>query len=121
MEAPSNLATEAIASILGDNEEELLAQLAESELGEGVGLSVEDFGRLVLAGRRWLEVNRQQLWDLICASPELELARQLVGSDDGVLAAAVTDVLLGAYSLPTAATASLLLVRRGLSSLCSTC
>lgn len=119
MEASSKTTAEAIASLLSSGEEELLAQLAEAELGEGLGLSSEDFGRLVLAGRRWLEVNQQRLRDLLCTAPGLAAFREGVATEDGILAAAVADILLAAYQLPTAATVAVLLVRRGLSSICS--
>ena len=55
----------------------------------------------------------------MCLSPTVLAARQMTAGDDAVLAAAIADVLLGIFDLPTAATAALPLTRRGIDTLCA--
>ena len=81
------------------------------------GLSA--FAQWESCGRRWLESHADTLRDHLCLSPTVLAARQMTAGDDAVLAAAIADVLLGSYDLPTAATAALLLTRRGLNTLCA--
>ena len=118
-EPVGNPSADAVEQLIPLTEEELLARLGASALGESLGFGPADFGRYVRIGRRWLESHADTLRDLLCLSPTVLAARQMTAGDDAVLAAAIADVLLGSYDLPTAATAALLLTRRGLNTLCS--
>jgi hypothetical protein len=109
----------AVGVLLPSTEEELLARLGALALGESLGFGPADIGRHVRVGRRWLETQADSLRDLLCLSPAVLAAREIAAGDDAVLATAIADVLLGVYGLPTAATAALLITRRGLDNLCS--
>lgn len=109
----------AVGALLASTEEELLARLGSLALGESLGFGPADVGRYVRVGRRWLETQAESLRDLLCLAPAVLAAREIAAGDDAVLATAIADVLLGVYGLPTAATAALLITRRGLDNLCS--
>lgn len=108
-----------VESLLSLSEDELLARLGAIALGTSLGFGPVDLGRYVRVGRRWLETQADRLRGALCGSPTVLAAREIAESDDAILATAVADVLLGLYDLPTAATAALLLTRRGLETLCS--
>ncbi len=118
-EPVGNATFEEVAQLMPFSEEGLLARLGASALGESLGFGPADFGRYVRIGRRWLESHAGTLRDLLCLSPTVLAARQMTAGDDAVLAAAIADVLLGIFDLPTAATAALLLTRRGIDTLCA--
>lgn len=115
---PRGTASE-VEALISSTEEELLARLGALAVGESLGFGPADMGRFVRVGRRWLETQADSLRDLLCEAPTVLYARAVAAGDDAVLATALADVLLGVYGLPTAATAALLLTRRGLDTLCS--
>lgn len=108
-----------VGVLLTSSEEELLARLGSLALGESLGFGPADTGRYVRVGRRWLQTQAESLRDLLCMSEAVLAAREVAAGEDAVLATAIADVLLGVYGLPTAATAALLITRRGLDNLCS--
>jgi hypothetical protein len=106
---------------LDRSEDELFEQLGRDLLGDGRGLSASDRSRHRDFGRswfgRWLEENK----DLLCLDPRVVA---LIADPDSFGAAeelaVVTDLLAGMAAKPPVAMVALIVVKRGLTRICST-
>jgi len=63
----------------------------------------------------WLRSNQKQLQDAICTSPKV---RHVATHNEGELAAAVLDVILGAFGQVAPVTVAVLMTKRGVTRLC---
>jgi hypothetical protein len=110
-------ADEELWNYLDLDEDELLELLGTELLGTGPGFGPEDFERRIRFAREWLQRRRRDLQAKLCGDV-LEAIGMREGLDALADAAVVTDALSAMLGKPTASIVAVILIRRGLMSLC---
>lgn len=82
------------------------------------GIGTRDPRFLQAAARAWLDDKFELIKETICGDPRVLAARSAAASDEALVAAAVFDALAPLFDLPVATTASVLIVRLGISRFC---
>lgn len=104
---------------LNDHEEDLLLLLGQTLVSEGHGFGQKDPDRLRRFADRWIADRLDELRKTICPKA---IVQTLLADRPGVMLMEVTtvaDALSALYGKPTASVVALILVRRGLGSLCA--
>jgi hypothetical protein len=107
-----------VKDLLDRSEEELLAELGASQLGETLGVRPSDFGRYLRLGRVWMDQHVEELRNTLCSHPNVVRLRALASTDEAAEVATVVDVLLSVYGQIPATIIAVLVVRRGFVALC---
>jgi len=100
------------------DEDDLLELLGAEILGTGRDFGPEDFERQIRFARQWLQRRRRDLQDKLCGSV-LETITKREETDTLADAAAIADALAAMLGKPSASIAAVILLRRGLTSLCT--
>jgi hypothetical protein len=103
---------------LGLDEDDLLELLGAELLGTGPGFGPEDFERQIRFAREWLQRRQRDLREKLCPDVAQTISRR-EKLDAMADAAAVADALAAAFGKPSASIVAVILLRRGLASLCS--
>jgi hypothetical protein len=98
-------------------EDDLLELLGAEILGTGPGFGPEDFERQIRFAREWLQRKRHELQAQLCGDV-LETIVKGKGFDTLADAAVITDALAATLGKPSASIVAVILMRRGLTSLC---
>ncbi|MGB7979862.1 MAG: hypothetical protein WCF36_03590 [Candidatus Nanopelagicales bacterium] len=104
--------------LLGLDEEELLAELGASQIGETLGVRPSDFGRYLRLGRVWMDTHTDELRRALCSHPKVASARTAAARDEAAEVATVADILLSMYGQVPATIVAVLVLRRGFDKLC---
>jgi hypothetical protein len=99
------------------DDDELLVELGKQLSGEGLGFSPEDFSRLKNMAQEWL---RDHLGEIRRATCGKQFVHSIKSEGGSALLDMVTvvDSLAALYGRATAGVAAVILVRRGLDTLC---
>ena len=106
--------TEQVTVLLGQDDDALLALLAE-QVASGIGPLDRD--RLIALGKAWFRGHLEELRAAVCHDAGLREALHHAGLTPEVVAA-LSDALAAAYGHPTATTLAVLLLRYGVEKLC---
>ena len=100
------------------DEDELYAELGAELLGKRLSFGPEDFGRYRAYAAKWFKEHLQEMRNVVCGTTAVIALRSTDGRDRAIEAATVADCLVTLYGKPAAAVAGVLLVRRGVDTLC---
>ena len=100
------------------DDDELYAELGSRILGEGASFGPEDLGRYRRFATKWLDQHLAEIKEAVCGHPAVEFLQSGESSNGLLEAATVADCLAAVYGRPTATVAAVILVRRGLNTLC---
>jgi hypothetical protein len=99
------------------DEDDLLEMLGAEILGTGPAFGPEDFDRQIRFAREWLQRKRHDLQRRLCGDV-LETIGKREGFDALADAAVIADALSAMLGKPSASIVAVILLRRGLTSLC---
>lgn len=111
---------EEVVKLADLDELHLYAQLGEELYGESREISPGALDRLSERGRRWFDSWFSASREAICAHPAMIALQDAEEATRLQEAAALIDALMALRSAPPIATASAILLRRGVRRICST-
>jgi hypothetical protein len=101
------------------DDDELYAELGNQLLGEGLSFGPEDFARFKRFAVKWLDQHLSEIKSAVCGQPTVVAMQSDKGGNALMEMATVADCIVALYGRPTATVAAVILVRRGLTKLCS--
>jgi hypothetical protein len=107
-----------IARYQYSTDEELVETLGRALIGDSLGFAADDSERSRRFAEHWLEERWEQIRVLICTLPAVIRLHADGPRDELLEATTVVDSLAACFGKPPAASLSLIVVRRGVRTLC---
>ena len=107
-----------LATLAALDDDELYARLGGELLGDGLSFGPEDFARYRDFAVRWVREHVADLRARVCGRVPARDPESKGGTDALMDMAAVADCLVSLLGKPAATVAGVILVRRGLDTLC---
>ncbi len=104
-----------LADLDGLDDDELYIELGKQLLGGGLSFGPEDFARYKAYAVKWLAEHIAEIRTAVCGKRAADPSR---AGDALIEAATVADCLAGLCGKPAAMLAGVILVRRGIDTLC---
>ena len=109
------MASAELSAAMAMTEDELLVALGQQVAEHDEEALPASLAAARLRAEVWLRSNQKQLQDAICTSPKV---RHVATHDEGELAAAVLDVILGSFGQVAGVTVAVLITKRGITRYC---
>jgi hypothetical protein len=101
-------------------EEDLLASLGASLLGEGIGFGIEDPLHKRRFAEAWLIARRDRIRDQVCSDPVVRAILEAEPAQRLLEAATVADALTQLAGRPALSVLTVIVLRRGAQRICGT-